>query len=149
MSGNGSLVDVGDLRPIRLPANADPATNPDKRSGAIVVRDCTVADGHVLLGIGSELSGGVENIRLANCRVEGEVWRCLFVKTNPARGGYVRNVSVKGVRGRCAKCALFEIMPDYQWETRDKPQNLEAFSTGAFLSAAILSPDSLRAFSVW
>ena len=45
MSGNGSLVDVGDLRPIRLPANADPATNPDKRSGAIVVRDCTFGPG--------------------------------------------------------------------------------------------------------
>ncbi len=45
MSGKGSLVDVRDLRPIRLPANADPATNPDKRSGAIVVRDCTFGPG--------------------------------------------------------------------------------------------------------
>ena len=45
VSGNGSLVDVGDLRPIRLPANADPATNPDNRSGAITVRDCTFGPG--------------------------------------------------------------------------------------------------------
>ena len=45
MSGNGSLVDVGDLRPIRLPANADPATNPDNRSGALSVRDCTFGPG--------------------------------------------------------------------------------------------------------
>ena len=95
----------------------------------VTIRNCTVVDAHTLLGIGSELSGGIENIRLENCRVEGEVWRVLFVKTNPARGGYVRNVSVKGVRGRRAKCALFEIMPDYQWEKRDKPTNPEIVRT--------------------
>ena len=29
---------MGDLRPIRFPANADPATNPDLRSGEIALR---------------------------------------------------------------------------------------------------------------
>ena len=45
VSGKGCLVDVRDLRPIRLPANADPAANPDNRDGAIVVRDCTFGPG--------------------------------------------------------------------------------------------------------
>lgn len=39
MSGNGSLVDVSDLRPIRLPANADPATNPDNLPGLLELRN--------------------------------------------------------------------------------------------------------------
>ena len=95
----------------------------------VVIRNCTVVNAHTLLGIGSELSGGVENIRLENCTVEGEVWRVLFIKTNPARGGYVRGVSVKDVKAARAKCAIFEIMPDYQWETRDKPKNLEVVRT--------------------
>ncbi len=37
VSGKGSLVDVGDLRPIRFPANADPSTNPDLRPGEIAL----------------------------------------------------------------------------------------------------------------
>ena len=95
----------------------------------VTIRNCTVVNGHTLLGIGSELSGGVENIRLEDCTVEGEVWRVLFIKTNPARGGYVRNVSVKNVKAARAKCSIFEIMPDYQWLTRDKPKGLEVVRT--------------------
>ena len=95
----------------------------------VVIRNCKVVHAHTLLGIGSELSGGVENIRLENCTVEGEVWRVAFIKTNPARGGYVRNISVKNVKAARAKCAILEIMPDYQWETRDKPMNPEIVRT--------------------
>ena len=95
----------------------------------VTIRNCTVVNGHTLLGIGSELSGGVENVLLENCTVEGEVWRVLFVKTNPARGGYVRNVAVRNVKAVRAKCSIFEIMPDYQWLTRDKPRNPEIVRT--------------------
>ena len=95
----------------------------------VLIRNCTVMNAHTLLGIGSELSGGIENIRLEDCTVEGEVWRVLFVKTNPARGGHVRNVSVKGVKAGRAKCSIFEIMPDYQWKTRDSLANPEIVRT--------------------
>ena len=89
----------------------------------VTIRNCTVVNGHTLLGIGSELSGGIENIRLEDCTVEGEVWRVLFIKTNPARGGYVRNVTVRNVKAARAKCSILEIMPDYQWKTRDSLAN--------------------------
>ena len=81
----------------------------------VTIRNCTVVNGHTLLGIGSELSGGIENVSLENCTVEGEVWRVLLVKTNPARGGYARNIRVKNVKAARAKCAVFEIMTDYFW----------------------------------
>ena len=86
----------------------------------VTIRNCTVVNGHTLLGIGSELSGGIENIRLENCIVEGEVWRVLLVKTNPARGGYARDIHVKGVKAARAKCAVFEIMEDYFWWREQK-----------------------------
>ena len=89
----------------------------------VTIRNCTVVNGHTLLGIGSELSGGIENITLENCKVEGEVWRVLFIKTNPARGGYVRGVKVRNVKALRTKCSIFEIMSDYQWLKRDKPLN--------------------------
>ena len=95
----------------------------------VTIRNCTVVNGHTLLGIGSELSGGIENIRLEDCTVEGEVWRVLFIKTNPARGGYVRNVTVRNVKAARAKCSIFEIMPDYQWKTRDSLANPEIVRT--------------------
>ena len=95
----------------------------------VTIRNCTVVNGHTLLGIGSELSGGIENIRLEDCTVEGEVWRVLFIKTNPARGGYVRNITVRNVKAARAKVAIFEIMPDYQWKTRDSLSNPEIVRT--------------------
>ena len=95
----------------------------------VTIRNCTVVNGHTLLGIGSELSGGVENIRLEDCTVEGEVWRVLFIKTNPARGGYARNITVRNVKAARAKCSIFEIMPDYQWKTRDCLTNPEIVRT--------------------
>jgi cephalosporin-C deacetylase-like acetyl esterase len=95
----------------------------------VTIRNCTVVNGHTLLGIGSELSGGIENITLENCRVEGEVWRVLFIKTNAARGGYARNITVRNVTAMRAKCSIFEIMPDYQWLRRDKPTNPEIVYT--------------------
>ena len=79
----------------------------------VAIRNCTVVNGHALLSIGSELSGGIENIRLENCRVLGEVWRILRIKTNPDRGGYVRNVAVRDVEAARAKCAMFEITNGY------------------------------------
>jgi cephalosporin-C deacetylase-like acetyl esterase len=83
-------------------------------------------NGHALLAIGSELSGGIENIRLENCKVLGEVWRVLRVKTNPERGGYVRNVSVKGVKAGRAKCAVFEITNGYsRWKAGGKKFHTE------------------------
>jgi polygalacturonase len=35
----------------------------------IVVRNCFIKDGHQLVAIGSELSGGIENIYVENCKV--------------------------------------------------------------------------------
>lgn len=95
----------------------------------VTIRNCTVVNAHTLLGIGSELSGGVENVTLENCTVEDTVWRVLFVKTNAARGGYARNITVRNVTAKRAKCTLFEIMTDYQWERRERKENPEIVRT--------------------
>ena len=79
----------------------------------VAIRNCTVVNGHTLLAIGSELSGGIEDVHLENCKVLGEVWRVLRIKTNPDRGGYARNITIKGVEAGRAKCASFEITNGY------------------------------------
>lgn len=66
----------------------------------IVIRGCTVTEGHVLLGIGSEVSCGVRNVLMTNCCVDAAVNRLFFVKTNPRRGGFVENVVMADVKAK-------------------------------------------------
>jgi len=95
----------------------------------VKIRNCTVVNGHTLLGIGSELSGGIEDICLENCRVEGEVWKVLFIKSSRARGGWARNISVRNVTCERAKVCIFGIRTDYA-DTSYSPDS----SGGAFLT---------------
>lgn len=82
----------------------------------IVVRNCTVLQGHVLLGIGSEMSGGVRNVYMHDCEVQDSVFRLFFVKTNHRRGGFVENIWMKRVQAEAMQ-RVMEVDMDvlYQW----------------------------------
>ena len=92
----------------------------NRPSRHIVIRNCTVVHGHTLLGIGSELSGGIRDVTMENCRVEDKVWRFLRVKTNPARGGFVEDVRMENVTGGRATEEIFSIETDYFWKQESK-----------------------------
>ncbi|MDL2304725.1 glycoside hydrolase family 28 protein [Bacteroides sp. OttesenSCG-928-D19] len=82
----------------------------------IVVRNCTILAGHTLLGIGSELSGGIRNIYMHNCEAPNSVHRFFFVKTNHRRGAFVENIHMENVK--CGSTLrVLEIDTDvlYQW----------------------------------
>ena len=57
----------------------------------ICIFDCSGIDG---ISIGSELSGGVENVRVWDCSF-GNGERGFRIKTNEKRGGYVSNIKVR------------------------------------------------------
>ncbi len=82
----------------------------------IVVRNCDIVEGHTLLGVGSEISGGVEHIYLHDCTVPEHVNRLFFVKTNHRRGGFVKDVWMKNVNAGSMDRVL-ELDTDvlYQW----------------------------------
>lgn len=82
----------------------------------IVVRDCEIRAGHTLLGIGSEMSGGVRNVYMHDCAAPNTVHRFFFVKTNHRRGGFIENIHMKNVTAGGAINVL-EIDTDvlYQW----------------------------------
>lgn len=64
----------------------------NRPSRNIRVFDCRCTMGHGL-AIGSEMSGGVENVQVWDCQMEDS--RCGFeIKGAKERGGYVKNVSV-------------------------------------------------------
>lgn len=84
----------------------------------IVVRNCNVLNGHTLLGIGSELSGGIRNIYMHDCSALGSFEQIILVKTNHRRGGFVENIYVENIIGGTMK-SMFGIETDvlYQWRT--------------------------------
>lgn len=89
----------------------------NKPTENVVVRNCKIVKGHVLLGIGSEISGGVRNVYMHNCEATDSVFRLMFVKTNHRRGAYVRNIYMDSVRAHTMQRVL-EIDADvlYQWK---------------------------------
>lgn len=60
----------------------------------VVVRNCDLGSSHSLLGIGSELSGGVRNVWVTDCRVD-VAFNMVQIKTGRRRGGFVRNIWVE------------------------------------------------------
>ena len=86
----------------------------------VFVRDCEIVDAHTLLGIGSEISGGVRNVRLVNCRSR-DVARAVFVKTNRRRGGTVEGISVDGVEVGNVRQDLVGLSVDTLYEWADFP----------------------------
>lgn len=57
----------------------------------IVVRNCVFKGLHGVV-IGSEMSAGVQNVFVEDCTYGGYCKRALYVKTNPNRGGFVRDI---------------------------------------------------------
>lgn len=62
----------------------------------IVVRNCHFKGLHALV-IGSEMSGGVQNVFVRDCDYAGKLKRGIYLKSNPDRGGFIRNIFVTNV----------------------------------------------------
>ena len=92
----------------------------------VVMRNCRVKNGHQLMAIGSELSGGIENVFVDNCHFDATgsgakstIQNILFVKTNERRGGFVRNIHLSNVTATEVAGGVLSIDTDvlYQWRT--------------------------------
>lgn len=86
-----------------------------KPSRNIIIRNCKMEDGHGGVVIGSEISGGCENVYAENCQMDSpNLDRVLRIKTNNCRGGLIRNINMRNVTvGQC-KEAVLKINLDYE-----------------------------------
>jgi polygalacturonase len=81
----------------------------------IVVKDCTMSDGHGGVSIGSEVSGGIRNVFVDNCRMDSpHLQRALRIKTNSYRGGRIENVNFRNTMVGQVADAVIEV--DYFYE---------------------------------
>ena len=82
----------------------------------IVIKNCKILNAHSLLGIGSEISGGVRNIYMHHCEVCDSVFRLFYVKTNHRRGAFVENVCMENVHaGKMQRVMEVDTDVLYQW----------------------------------
>jgi polygalacturonase len=64
----------------------------------LVIRGCTMKDGHGGVTIGSEVSGSVRNVFVENCHMDSpHLDRALRLKSNAQRGGTIENVFFRNV----------------------------------------------------
>ncbi len=79
----------------------------------VVVKNCKMIDGHGGVVIGSEMSAGVNNVYVEDCKMDSpNLDRAIRLKTNSRRGGvidgvYVRNVEVGQVKEAVLKLNMF------------------------------------------
>ncbi|WP_346860638.1 glycoside hydrolase family 28 protein [uncultured Draconibacterium sp.] len=85
----------------------------------LVIRNCMVKNGHQLLAIGSEMSGGVENVYMDSCTVAdgASMFHLFYLKTNERRGGFIKNIFVKNIKADSVSKGVLGIETDvlYQW----------------------------------
>jgi polygalacturonase len=74
----------------------------------ILIQDCVMKDGHGGVVIGSEVSGGVDNVFVQRCRMDStDLWYALRFKNNAMRGGVIQDIHCRDIAvGRVSKAAI-------------------------------------------
>lgn len=69
----------------------------DCPSENIIIRNCKFKGLHGVV-LGSEMSAGIQNIFIENCTYGGYCKRGIYIKTNPDRGGFIRNIYINNCK---------------------------------------------------
>jgi polygalacturonase len=108
--GNGDGIDIDSCRHVRI-EGCDIATGDDcisiksgrgseaytlmQTSEDIIISNCTMADSiFACIGIGSETSGGIRNVRIEHCKFIGARTFAVYIKSRPGRGAFIEDISI-------------------------------------------------------
>jgi polygalacturonase len=62
------------------------------------ISNCTFVDHNfACIGIGSETSGGVRNVRVEHCKFNGAKSHAIYIKSRPGRGAFIENIAVNDI----------------------------------------------------
>jgi polygalacturonase len=91
----------------------------------IVIRGCTMKDGHGGVVLGSEMSGGIRNVYVEDCAMDSpNLDRAIRLKSNSLRGGYLENLYVRNVQVGQVKEAVVRINLLYEGGKGDFPPKI-------------------------
>ena len=81
----------------------------------IVIRRCTMHDGHGGVTMGSEVSGGVRNVFVSECTMDSpRLERAFRFKSNAMRGGVIENINISNVKIGRVRRAVLSVEFDYE-----------------------------------
>ncbi len=66
-------------------------------AGQIKIENCHFDYGHGGVAIGSEVSGDIKDVLVANCDMKGENWNPIRFKSQPSRGGVIENITFDNI----------------------------------------------------
>jgi polygalacturonase len=111
--GNGDGIDIDSCRHVRI-EGCDINTGDDcisLKSGRgmegysllhttedVHISNCTFADSiFACIGIGSETSGGIRNVRIEHCKFTFAQTHAIYIKTRPGRGAFIEDIIVDDI----------------------------------------------------
>lgn len=87
----------------------------------IIIRNCTMKDGHGGVTIGSEISGSCRNVFVENCTMDSaNLDRVLRIKSNAIRGGTIENIHMRNVQVGQVADAILQIDFVYEGNPQDQ-----------------------------
>jgi polygalacturonase len=109
VTGNGDGIDIDSCKHVRI-EGCDIATGDDCiaiKSGRgaeayallnttedVFITNCTMADSiFACIGIGSETSGGIRNVRIEHCKFTKARSHAIYIKSRPGRGAFIEDIS--------------------------------------------------------
>jgi polygalacturonase len=73
----------------------------------IVIENCEFKAGHGGVALGSETSGGIQNVFAQDCHFDSpDLEMAMRFKTNPARGGYIKDIYLRACTVKLAKVGI-------------------------------------------
>ena len=91
----------------------------------VVIQNCTFANGHGGITIGSEMTGGVQNVYARDLSMNSANLQAGHrIKTNTLRGGYARNSNVYRITAGTVGGPLLLIQGNYSGQTGDFPPDI-------------------------
>lgn len=88
----------------------------------IVIRNCRFKGLHGVV-MGSEMSAGIKNVYITNCKTVGYLKRGIYFKTNADRGGYIKNIYINDIMLDEVEDCIY-ITANYQGEGSQYPSEV-------------------------
>ena len=109
--GNGDGIDIDSCRHVLIDS-CDIATGDDciaiksgrgmeayqllRTTEDVLITNCTFADSiFACIGIGSETSGGIRNVRIQHCKFTHAQTFAIYIKSRPGRGAFIEDISAE------------------------------------------------------
>ena len=82
---------------IKAGRDTEGRANKNTPSENIIIRNCNFKGLHGVV-LGSEMSAGIQNVFIENCKTIGYLKRGIYFKTNADRGGYIKNIYTQNIQ---------------------------------------------------